>query len=591
MKKLIGLGLIILVSLGTLYSYFRGQSEPDKGLSIQDLKIREIDKNNETDYAVAFAIRFRPKGAPERKMLVLDGVLTKFSQSDERFVTQWNSVGRYIADGKPGSEEVIKALIGQQSISDQQGDQLEHYLSPNFPKAFLRTQLMILDRFFIKVPIDSRMTVTKDEVDDLVPFTAEYSFAQDQGLSVVTKKWAGYKNASSSVDPSDHSIRYYYDANKQLLGAQGRVKSYFKDQDESELVIDFQVKSIATRPASPRFKSLEIQGLRLADSGWLRDAVGSPQNLGSTLADALRDVETLTEATDGGKTYEIFRALTDQVRANPEVAQQLSRRILEIKERDPASRRKLSALFGALAESKSSEGADTLAELAKDCPDSYCKTQAIMGLNTHSQPSPNNTEAMLSIARTADDKGVAATALIAAGAIGRKLEGESPDLTRELIQSYSNPANAEMKTSALAAMGNHGSADYWPTLSGGLKSSDSNIRSAAVYSLRHLPNEEVNAEIIRVIDQDDITSVVSEALKASGFRQMKTEEYNHIANRAANFKNKELAEQAANLLAEVYRSNPAAGQEALNVLREKTKYPDVKKYIEAQMKGAEAPKP
>ncbi|RYZ61369.1 MAG: HEAT repeat domain-containing protein, partial [Proteobacteria bacterium] len=334
-------------------------------------------------------------------------------------------------------------------------------------------------------------------MDDSVPVTAKYSFSKQGELLGVRKEMVAYKNAGSKFDSQLNSIDYLYDADKKLLGAKGVVKSTFKENGGSETVMNFFVKALEVRALSEGLKSANRSSMTLVDPA--RVSVSEAQSRassGRTFDEAMKDLDQVTAATDGGVFYDIFRSLADQIRVNPAYSEIVAKKILSEKERDEGTKRKLAAMFGALAESGHTEGADTLTKLAGDCGDRYCKTQAMMGINTHSKPSAKNTQDLLSLARSESDKEVAATAIIAAGATGRKIESAPPELGRDLIQFYGDPSKTEIKTSTIAAMGNHGSTDYLPTLKEGLKSSESNVRSAAAYSLRYVRDETVNPTLI-----------------------------------------------------------------------------------------------
>lgn len=586
MKKLSILLLLAIMGASVGYLVFRNRtikSDPNE-LRATDLTIRSIEKGNEVDYDVRLHIRFTKAGNRPVDVVDFQGVLTSFQRSENEFVTEWKTISQYSIDGSPVEPTIVQSLVGKQGISEIIDNKAKHYLGSDFPKSFLRTQLMILDRLFVTVPVHSEQNLSQDELDDLVPFRAEYSFAKENEFRIVRKKWASYQNVNSSVDPSLDMITYYYDASGQLLAAQGQVRSVFKDQGSSELLIDFWAKSVETRIASERFQTITRDAFALVDMDRVKaNDIQSRAASGLSFEEAMARIDGITENTESGAYYETFRAVTDQVRANPEYSEVIAKRILELKERDPHTRRKLSALFGALAESQHSEGIDTLDRLARECPDNYCQVQAVMGVNTHLKPSNANLQSMLDLGRSASDKEVAATALIAAGAVGRKLEGDQPDLSKELIRTFNDQSKADIKTSTLAAMGNHGSSEYWPTLSNSLKSEDSNERAAAAYSLRYIPNEDVNATLLNVIEKEPISRVVSEAMKASAYRKLSAEQYKQLANSAVSFKNEELAEQAAALLVGAHKSNPSAVQDALNTLREKSKYADVRTYINDQL--------
>jgi HEAT repeat protein len=307
--------------------------------------------------------------------------------------------------------------------------------------------------------------------------------------------------------------------------------------------------------------------------------------------EAMQKLSEMSDKTDSAQVYRIFSALKSHVRATPAYADRLVKRILASKERDPSTRRQMSAMFGALAQSKNPAIADTLSQLASECPDNYCKVQAIVGLNDHVKPTEASAAKMIDLAASTPDQEVAATALLAAGSIGHKIDAQLPELPKTLIKIYGEPGKEGIKTSVLAAMGNHGNSEYLPVLEAGLKDKEPVTRAASVYSLRNIPSPSVNESIVNVIEKDESKSVVREALKAVAYRTMTADEYMKIAVKSASFDNQELQEDAARVMVDAYKANPGPLEAAIRTFHDKASFPNVKVYIETQSKPAEATAP
>lgn len=593
MKKLGTIGLLVVMGLVVGYFVLQMRGKVDRNLSAEDLAIRAIGQGHEADYLIEFDLDYKAGTEPSREITSVEGVLTLSSRNDEEQVGTWKKIDRLLLEGQTIPSDQHQGILGKASITDSTPERYSHFLGNDFPTNFLRAQTMILDRLIPHQVLDEKSSVSMDEKDDQVPFTAKYSISKQGALTYLRKEMVSYKNADSKFDPKLNTIDYIFDADKKLLGAKGRVRSIFSQKDGStrETLITFSAKALNTRPLSTELKAVAKSQLSPVDAP--RVGVSDAQNRadqGRTFEEALKELDQVTAETDGGAYYDIFRSLTDHVRVDPTLSEAIRGKILAEKKRDEGSKRKLAAMFGALAESGHSQGADTLTSLAKECEDKYCKSQALMGINTHVKPSAKNTQELLALSASESDKEVAATALIAAGATGRKIDEAPPELGRELIRSYADPARVEMKTSTLAAMGNHGSREYLPTLKESLKAPDSSVRSAAAYSLRYVQDDSVNPALVEVIQKEEISSVVSEAMKAAGFRKLSSDDYSQIASSASQFKNKELAEQAAGLLLDAYRKDPSSAQAALQSFQEKTKYGDVKTYIESEVKKFQSAK-
>ncbi|MBC7659863.1 MAG: HEAT repeat domain-containing protein [Chitinophagaceae bacterium] len=588
MNKLLGALMALGAVGGLVYVLTIPKSGSDSGsfsnLSAKDLTIRSIAKGNETDYDIRMAVGLQQAKEPLKSVVTVDGTLTESLNAAQDYVTAWKNIRKFRLDGHDLRADQIASLVGKKGVSTLQGKTIQHYLSQDFPRTFLRIHTGILDRMFLPLATGGAGTVLNEEKEESNVLNAEYAYSKDGELTVITKKWLSYKNPSIKIDPKFNNIVYYFDKTGMLLGAQGILKIYYSLPADTLVVVDFWTKAIDTQSlASPNF--IDRSALKLVDDQTKAAADASAvAGAGATFEEAMKNVDTITDKMDSRAYYNIFMGLTAQVRANPDVAAEVEKKILASTGRDPSTRRKLSAMFGALAESKSPAVADTLAELADKCPDNYCKVQAIMGVNTHSAPSPTNVKSMMDIARKSPDYEVSQTALIAAGAVASKMENGAPDMPKEMLQIYNDPNKANIKSSTLAAMGNHGSADYLPVLTKELKNEDSSVRASAVYSLRNIPGDGVNDTIVKVIQNDASTSVVAEALKAMGYRKMTTEQYTQIAIRVASYPNRDLEEQAANVMMDVYRANPEVGTPAINILKEKAKYPSVKAYIEEQLK-------
>ncbi len=137
-------------------------------------------------------------------------------------------------------------------------------------------------------------------------------------------------------------------------------------------------------------------------------------------------------------------------------------------------------------------------------------------------------------------------------------------------------------------MGNHGSSDYFGPLSDNLKSPDASTRASAAYSMRYLPNGEVNQTLISIMKTDKSIEVQREAVKAMAYRNLSNEEYLTVAQQAMTSTDRDLQQDAARILVSAYHDNPTAAGPALDAMRSGSTNSDIKNYIEAELKPATA---
>ena len=589
MKKLLGIVALGIVAIVLLLKY----SRHDKKMIVIDLPIKVIADSDEAEYEVSFSVKQKVdldvKDPSERTLLSMEGSLSQYPNASGDIVTEWNDLRKLVIIDRKSDPASFQNILHKKSVTNIDNGVVQHFLGDDFPREFMRTQLALLDRIFIRVPFAGTGSVTKDEVEDSTPFKAQYNFGRDEGIAIVEKIWLAFDKKGMTVDPNANSIRYYYASNGRLLAAEGSLHLDYTAPNRSDVRVDLSMKLRGGQALTDDKKAVSRSELKSFDSKRVEESDDQIQAAHELPFDeAMIKLAAMTDQTDARDVYRVFSALKSHVRADPSLAKKLVARILATKERDPSSRRQMSAMFGALAQSKNSDIANTLGDLAEVCPDNYCKVQAIVGLNDHTAPTQQSAAKMIELAAISSDQEVAATALLAAGSIGHKINDQLPELPKTLIKIYNDPAKDGIKSSVIAAMGNHGHSEYWPVLEAGLKDKEPTLRAASVYSLRNLPNEPVNDTIVNVIEKDESKSVVREALKAMAYRQMTADEYMKIAVKSASFDNQELQEDAARAMVDAYKANPAPLEGAIKTFHDNARFPNVKVYIETQSKPAES---
>lgn len=593
MKKLWGALALGLVAVLVLLLLKKGD---DRGMSARELKLMDLPLEDQGDYRALLNVRQRvfaeDKKPLDKILLRSEGILSQYPNAAKDTVTEWKSISQLTILDKVVDPSYYAPLIGKKSVTQISGGEAQHFLGDDFPKEFMRSQIALLSRLFVAVPLNGKEKLQRKEVEDSTPFTAEYSFEKDGEITIVDKVWLTIEQKGITVDSKMNSIRYFFSSSGRLLAAKGALNLKYSKPNISEVLVELDVRLDSSAKASPENISISKDSMKVFDSNRMEASDNQIQaNQELPFEEAMQKLSEMSDKTDSAQVYRIFSALKSHVRATPAYADRLVKRILASKERDPSTRRQMSAMFGALAQSKNPAIADTLSQLASECPDNYCKVQAIVGLNDHVKPTEASAAKMIDLAASTPDQEVAATALLAAGSIGHKIDAQLPELPKTLIKIYGEPGKEGIKTSVLAAMGNHGNSEYLPVLEAGLKDKEAVMRAASVYSLRNIPSPSVNESIVNVIEKDESKSVVREALKAVAYRTMTADEYMKIAVKSASFDNQELQEDAARVMVDAYKANPGPLEAAIRTFHDKASFPNVKVYIETQSKPLEAAAP
>ncbi|MBC7658950.1 MAG: HEAT repeat domain-containing protein [Chitinophagaceae bacterium] len=589
MKKLIpvlvGLGLVIAA---VLYFIHRPTADNASGPEMADIAAFEAPPaGDEAFYTVKISAKQLNRGM-DSTLIDMDATLSQIKQSDTEYVTQWSSIAALNLMNSKADQAATTVLLGKPSVTTIEGKTITHYLAKDFPPGLTTFQLSFLQKIFVGLKADGSAPILKTEKDEVGAAQVQYAFEKAGANTKVTKTWLGYTQDSIKVDAVDNQLIYGLAPDGRLLSVVGTLTLHYRKPSPSHFTTTISVILKNHQAKSSLHKTVvNKDNLQKTDMTRATAVTRQIQNqTGMTYDDALKQLDTMTEKTDSKIVYTIFSTLKADVIEHPEHAGVLVSKILETKTRDEGSRRRLSAMFGALAQSESPAIADSLASLATECPDNFCKVQAIVALNDHPAPSESNAAKMIDLAAHAVDTEIASTAVLAAGSIGKKVD--VPELSKALIDEYNDPSKASLKTAVVAAMGNHGSAEYLPTLKANLTAPDTNLRGSSVYSLRYIPGDDVNTTLLNVVQKETDKGVTSEALKALQFKNLTDTQYVDVAQKAATFADADLQQSAARMLVEAYNDNPKVARKALETLRDSTKVPNVKTYIDSELNAKPA---
>ncbi len=585
MKKVLavvlGIGVIIAV-------IFLGMNKKGRVSSITtaDLPVKALNATDEGEYDTHLSIKRSAPGEKDMVLLSLDGEYAQAQTDSKEFVTEWKTIQKFVVNDQLADPAVFGPLLHQKTVTQLIGGVPNHLLPPDFPREFYRIQLGVMDRIFLFVPLADHGTVDNKEMENDNPYNARYTFAKDGANTLVDKVWVSYDKGGAIVSEPNNSLRYIFSETGRLLAIEGKIRQHFTSP-ASDIDLQMSVRLKGAHPAKAEKAALAKDKLKPLNAQVVQQAdYQAAAERGMSFEEAYHKLDTITDKSDGTDVYHVFVALKDNVRIHPEYGDRLVKRILDTKERDPSARRQLAAMFGALAQSKNPHFADELGNIAEQCSDNFCKVQAIVGLNDHTNPTPQSAAKMLEMGQRSTDPEIAGAALLAVGSMAHKMDSTPPETAKVILDVYNDPAKANIKTTTLAAMGNYGNPTFLPTLEDGLKSQDPSIRSSAAYSLRNIQDAGVNPALVNFIQNEKSAEVIKEAMKATAYRQLTADEYQKIAAKTATIDDHQTQEEAARALAGAYKGNPQAVEGALKTFKEKTKYANVKVLIDTEMKNA-----
>ncbi|MES2745676.1 MAG: HEAT repeat domain-containing protein [Bdellovibrionota bacterium] len=589
MKKWIG-GLVSLLVLVLLIFVFtrkverESASDSDSAGGVDAGKLVGPLAGDEALYAVTIKTTQRSSGK-EGTVVSLTGVLAQRKQGDNDYVSEWREISSLVLLDQAVDAVTTQSLIKKPMISSLENGELHHYLPKDFPSVLLTFQLSFLNKFLVPVKADGTQAILRTEKDEAGTVKVQYDFTTEGQNQRVVKTLDRYVQDAVKIDAEDNMIRYVLTAEHRVITIKGLLTTHYREPQSIHFTtsIDVSFKGSSPSPSLSASKEtldktdLQRAAARAQEAARPKDAM--------SYADAMKKVDTIDEKMDGKEVYEVFSAIKADLIAHPENAQVLIDKILSTKERSEGAQRKMAVLFGVLAQSQTPEISDALAKLANDCPDNFCKVQAMIGLNDHPVPTAQSASEMLRIASQTNDTEISGTALLAAGSVAKKLPDDTT-VSKALVATFNDSSKATNKDTVVAAMGNHGSADYFGPLLDSLKSADASTRASAAYSMRYLPNAEVNPTLIGVMKSDKSVEVQREAVKAMAYRNLSGEEYLTVAQQAMGSPDRDLQQDAARILVSAYRDNPAAAGPALDAMRNGATNPDIKNYIEGELKPA-----
>ena len=203
----------------------------------------------------------------------------------------------------------------------------------------------------------------------------------------------------------------------------------------------------------------------------------------------------------------IQRRMAALVRQDPAVAAELAARI----RRDPSAAGEASLILGALGGSGVAEGTNALADLLDADLPSSVERSVLNHLTLADTKTPEAADALREALK--GEQGDAAAAAL--GAQARDLADAHPEVVEDhidaLIARYYATTTPAERLAALQALGNSGSPRILPIVSGLLVADDPVIATEAVFALRFIPGDEVDALLLSVLARGQVQATAAAA--------------------------------------------------------------------------------
>ncbi len=575
------LALAVLLIVCLSIWFFGNRSNRDAA------KTESADMGLTLSYETRVVVRQRVEGQGEATVIDIQGQLDQAWDKGTDYLSRWAIVNDFVLMNKEQDAPTKESLANQSIHSHymQTDHAFAHDFQDEFPKEFIPFHASLLHRTLLPISLDELRrvgTLAAKERDEVGEYEVIYTLAGDK----VIKQWTRYLQDAIKVDRNENKFVYLFGSDGRLDSVSGNLTLHYRQSTPTRFHISIEMKRIG--PSKAVMAQVDAaKAVRYSEADIAKGVSSASQSVIS-FEESFRLVDSITENSDSAEAFRIFTSLKNALNIDPSKAKDVIDKINSIKDRDPSSRRRLSVLFGALAQAKDPGISNLLADQAETCPDNFCKIQAIAGVNSHPNPTSDALDKMLDISQKSSDVEIAGNALLAAGSAGSRMDTPVSELSDTLIKTVNDPQKIAIKAAAIAAMGNHGSTDYLPVLQKNLNDPSSTNRSAAAYSMRYIPDPTVDKTLIGILTTEKDQTVLRDTLKALDYRSLSAEDYATISKKTLAISDPETQKIGARILVQAYREDPSLVESSLSAMADAASDVDVKAYIEGEMQKIKA---
>lgn len=522
-------------------------------------------------------------------LLGLKGLTSqKFTKKNE-IISAWEAVESFDMIG--GSSEALKADLLHKpilSVLDETKHSFQHFSEKTYPKEFIPIEANLRNKILLPLPLPTLVpgSMEWNERDELGSYRVRYTIKEAANGLEIDRTWLQYVEAGIKVDSVDNTLTYEVSRDGRLLSVHGRITLHQRLLESHHFTTELIVKLESSEEAKEAIEAKGFAPFPEHEALSLKTQKKPTESPGRNLGEVLKELAQVTQETDDQKIYGLFGEMKQALIEDPESRHILFEKIRSNPDRDPASKRRLEAIFGALAQSGIPIVADELALLARQCADEFCRMQAIVGLSDHPKPTEASIKNTLSIATESENAKVSGTAFLSAATMTRRLGIDMPALQSALTEGLAQSENEAKKRVLIAAMGNQGAPQYFESLKKySLAAESPGLQAAAVYSMRFLPQKAADGVILKVLSQSRDKRVMTEAIKALDYRNLSHEQYQDFAKNAAELKDPDLAEEATNILSRAFEDDHNL-LSSMELMRDKTVFPGIRSKIEQAIRTA-----
>jgi hypothetical protein len=291
---------------------------------------------------------------------------------------------------------------------------------------------------------------------------------------------------------------------------------------------------------------------------------------------------TIDEHSPSEAVYEEFSKLKERLQADPSLVRGIIQEIAEIQDDSPASRRRLSVLFGTLAQSGPLDTSRDLIVLAETCRSQYCRIQALMALHEQEQPDPSVLDRLQLLAeRSEENHELRDTSYLAAGSVAERLGPAGEQLAPYLLSRWSEVRDVDGRVVLLRAMGNHGEPTYLRFLKERLKESDPQLRAAAVTAMRtqKLPESRIPELLLDHLAREKDPEVLQQGLSTLAYLTLERRHIQVLSALGSEWPSEDLQLELARVLVMLYEAEPEKVRSSLQFLGAKSASAKVRSFI------------
>ena len=229
---------------------------------------------------------------------------------------------------------------------------------------------------------------------------------------------------------------------------------------------------------------------------------------------ALARVQTITTATAAGEVYTLFGQIKTWLQQDPAALAQVAKMLNDTRGEDDDTRRRMSLLYGALAESTNPAAGLALVDLLRQRLSESAVIQAAAALGDQIHPPKAALDALWQEVQQPLSAASRNVSLLAFGSLAHHLDNDLNDATMRLLSLTSHSHRPQAEIEVLAAMGNHGSMAYVSYIRKAAANPSPQIRGAALYALRFLPSSELRDWLAVTAAADASNAVKAEAVRS-----------------------------------------------------------------------------